>query len=174
VLLRKRCSSKKPHTPLILMEVLKGAATGVRYTVHVSGDKDGVSTRHHAMFKLGATTVIFDAGAPPVISEGDHVVVAGRMKGRMLLADAILNQTVGVRTDSGMWLSFAAMLFCLPLGAAGLSWPLLGRLFPGEPLFNETLGWGLAVSGALFAAVGLYNLYKWLRIRGAVRLLSSR
>jgi hypothetical protein len=103
------------------MEVLKGTAAGVRYTVHVSGDKDGVSTRHHAIFKMGATTVMFHAGSPPVISEGDHLVVAGRMKGRVLLADAYLNQTSGVRGDSGLWLSFAAMLFCLPLGVVGLS-----------------------------------------------------
>lgn len=155
------------------MEVLKGTATSVRYTVHVSGDKDGVSTRHHAIFKLGATTVMFDAGAPPVISEGDRLMVAGRMKGRVLVCDAYLNQTAGIRGDSGRWLSFAAMLFCLPLGAAGLSWPLLGRLFPAVPLFDETLGWGLAVSGALFAAVGVYNIYKWLRIRGAVKLLKG-
>ena len=155
------------------MEVLKGTAAGVRYTVHVSGDKDGVSTRHHAIFKLGATTVMFDAGAPPVIGEGDRLVVAGRMKGRVLLCDAYVNQTAGIRGDSGLWLSFAAMLFCLPLGVAGLSWPVLGRLFPGVSIFDETLGWGLAVSGALFAAVGVYNLYKWRRIRGAVKLLKG-
>ncbi len=155
------------------MEVVKGTAAGVRYTVHVSGDKDGVSTRHHAMFKLGATTIIFDAGTPPVISEGDRVVVAGRMKGRMLLADAILNQTVGVRVDSGMWVSFAGMLFFLLLGAAGLSWPLLGRLFPDVSAFDETLGWYLAAFGTFLAAIGIYNLYKWRRIRGAVKLLKG-
>src|SRR5215210_7609443 len=162
------------HTSLMSIEVIKGTAAGVRYTVHVSGDKDGVSTRHHAMFKLGATTVIFDAGAPPVIGEGDRLIVAGRMKGRVLLADAYLNRTAGIRGDSGLWVSFAAMLFCLLLGAAGLSWPLLGRLFPGEPIFDKTLGWWLAACGALFASVGFYHLYKWLRIRGAVRLLTGR
>ncbi len=157
----------------MLMEVLRGAATGVRYTVHVSGDKDGVSTRHHAMFKLGATTVMFDAGAPPVITEGDRLVVAGRLKGRVLLADAYLNQTAGVLGDSGKWVSFAAMLFFLLLGAAGLGWPLLGRLFPDIPAFDETLGWYLAPFGAFFAAFGFYHLYKWRRIRGAVRLLGG-
>lgn len=153
------------------MEVVKGTAAGVRYTVHISGDKDGVSTRHHAMFKLGATTIVFDAGAPPVISEGDRLVVAGRMRGRVLLADAYLNQTAGVRGDSGMWVSFAAMLFFLLLGVAGLSWPLLGRLFPDAPAFDRTLGWYLAAFGTFLAAFGLYNLYKWRRIRGAVKLL---
>jgi hypothetical protein len=65
------------------MEVKKGTAASVRYTVHVSGNKDGVSTRHHAIFKVGETTVLFDSGAPPVISEGDKLVVAGRMRGKM-------------------------------------------------------------------------------------------
>lgn len=155
------------------MEVLKGTTAGVRYTVHVTGDKDGVSTRHHAIFKVGETTVMFDAGAPPVIGEGDRLVVAGRMKGRVLLADSYINQTAGVRGDSGMWVSFIAMLFFLLLGAAGLSWPLLGRLFPGAPAFDQTLVWFVGACGALCAALGFYNLYKWLRIRGAVRLLKG-
>ena len=38
--------------------------------------RDGVSTRHHAIFEPGAATVIFDAGAPLVIGEGDRLVVA--------------------------------------------------------------------------------------------------
>lgn len=155
------------------IEVLKGTAEGVRYTVHVSGDKDGVSTRHHAMFKLGVTTIIFDAGAPPVIGEGDRLVVAGRMKGRVLLADAYLNQTACIRGDSGMWVSFAGMLFFLLLGAAGLSWPLLGRLFPDVPAFDKTLGWYITPFGAFFAAFGFYHLYKWRRIRSAVKQLSG-
>jgi len=155
------------------MEVLRGTAADVRYTVHVSGDRDGVSTRHHAIFKLGATTVMFDAGAPPVISEGDRLVVAGRMKGRVLLCDAYVNQTAGIRADSGMWVSFAAMLFFLLLGVAGLSWPLLGRFFPGYAVFDSMLAWYLAAFGAFLAALGLYNLYKWLRIRGAVKLLKG-
>lgn len=155
------------------IESIKGTANAVRYTVHVSGDKDGVSTRHHTMFKLGATTIIFDAGAPPVIGEGDRLVVAGRMKGRVLLADAYLNLTAGVRGDSGLWISFAGMLFFLLLGVAGLSWPLLWRLFPEVPAFERTMGWYLAAFGAFLAAIGLYNLYKWLRIRGAVKLLKG-
>jgi hypothetical protein len=155
------------------IDVVKGTAAGVRYTVHVSGDRDGVSTRHHAIFKLGETTVMFDAGAPPVIGEGDRLVVAGRMRGRVLLCDAYLNQTAGIRGDTGMWLSFAAMLFFLLFGASGLSWPLLGRFFPDIPAFDKTLGWYLAAFGAFFAAMGLYNLYKWRRIRGAVKLLKG-
>jgi hypothetical protein len=155
------------------MEVLKGMAAGVRYTVHVSGDRDSVSTRHHALFKMGMTTVMFDSGAPPVISEGDRLVVAGRIKGRVLLADAYLNQTAGIRGDSGKWMSFASMLFFFLLGAAGLSCPFLGRLFPGYAIFDTILAWYLAAFGAFLVTIGFYNLYKWQRIRGAVRLVGG-
>ena len=146
-------------------------AAGVRYTVHVSGDKDGVSTRHHAMFKLGATTVMFDSGAPPVICEGDRLVVAGRMKGRVLLADAYLNQTVGMRGDSGLWLNFVGMLFCFMFGAVGLGWWLLEPFVPWLPRLDETLSWYVAVCGAFFTCWGFYCLYKWLRIRSAIMLV---
>ena len=155
------------------MEVLKGTAAGVRYTVHVSGDKDGVSTRHHAIFKLGATTVMFNSGAPPVIGEGDRLIVAGRMKGRVLLAEAYRNDSAAVRGDSGLWINFAGMLFCFVFGAVGLGWLLLEPFIPWLPRLDETLSWFVAACGAFFTFWGFYCLYKWLRIRGAVRLVMS-
>lgn len=130
------------------MEVVKGTAASVRYTVHVSGDRDGVSTRHHAIFKVGATTVMFDSGSPPVISEGDKLVVAGRMKGRILLADAYLNSSASVRGDSGLWVNFAGMLLFFIFGAAGLGWLLLEPLVLWLPRLDETLSWYLAACGA--------------------------
>jgi hypothetical protein len=152
------------------MEVLKGTATGVRYTVHVSGGRDDVSTRHHAIFKLGQLTVVFDAGSPPVISEGDQLVVAGRVRGKVLLADAYLNQTALVRGDSGWRYNLAVMLFNLPLGTAGLAlslfWPLI---------IGGDIGWAVRgmvmLAGATFVALGSLSLYRWLRIRRAVKLL---
>ena len=154
------------------MEVLKGTAAGVRYTVHVSGGRDDVSTRHHAIFKLGQTTVVFDSGAPPLISEGDRIVVAGRVRGRVLLADAYLNQTALVRGDAGRRYYLAAMLFNLLLGGVGLAlglfWP---RIVGGE------MDWGprgmLILAGAVFSALGFVSLYRWLRIRRAVKLLKG-
>lgn len=154
------------------MEVIKGTAAGVRYTVHVSGDKEGVSTRHHAIFKLGQMTVVFDAGSPPVISEGDRLVVAGRLRGRVLLADAYLNQTASVRGDSGRLTNLAAALFALPLGAVGLA---LGLFWP--LLVGGEMDWGprgmVVAAGAVFVAIGSLSLYRWLRIRRAVRLLKG-
>ena len=45
------------------IEVVKGTAAVVRHAVHVSGDRDGVSTKHHATFRVGETTVVFASGA---------------------------------------------------------------------------------------------------------------
>ena len=128
------------------MEVIRGTAVSVRYTVHVSGDKEGVSTRHHAIFKVGKTTILFDSGAPPVISEGDRLVVAGRMKGKsVMLADAYRNNSVGVRGDSGLWLNFAGMLFGFVLGVAGFSGWMLSQIGYGRPGLDETLDTVFAV-----------------------------
>lgn len=66
-------------------------------------------------------------------------MVAGRMKGRVLLCDAYLNQTAGIRGDSGMWLSFAAMLFCLPLARRGSSGRCWGGSSPACP--SSTRRW---------------------------------
>lgn len=153
------------------MEVLKGMATGVRYTVHVSGNKDGVSTRHHAIFKLGATTVMFSSAAPPVIGEGDQLVVAGRMRGRVLLAEAFRNDTASIRGDSGLWTNFVGMLCAIPLGAAVLGWWLFEPIVPWLPRLDEPVSWMVAAVGVFFTFMGCYCLYKWLRIRGAVRLV---
>jgi hypothetical protein len=155
-------------------ELISGIATGVRYTVHVSGDKSGVSTSHHTIFNVGDMTVMFTSAAPALISDGDRLVLAGRRKGaRMLLADAYLNQTAGIRGDAGLWLSFAAMLFCLLLGGTGFGLLLLGPFIPSLPTLE---GWpllfALLVVG-VFCGVGLYNLVRWLRIRGAVALVRA-
>lgn len=148
------------------MEVLRGTAAGVRYTVHVSGNKDGVSTRHHAIFKLGATTVMFSCGASPVIGEGDQLVVARRMRGRVLLAEAFRNDTASIRGDSGLWTNFVGMLCGIPLGAATLGWWLLEPFVPWLPRLDEPVSWMVAACGVVFTFMGCYCLSKWLRIRG--------
>lgn len=160
-----RCSS------LEIMEVLKGTAAGVRYTVHVSGDREGVSTRHHTHFKLGQMTVVFTSGSPPVISEGDQLVVAGKLKGRVLLADAYLNRTALIRGDAGLWTYLLSTFLCFILGAAALGRALVWPLIFGGSNVDEWLWVVLVAGGAFFSAFGFYCLYRWLHIRGAVRLV---
>lgn len=156
-------------------ELISGVATGVRYTVHVSGDKDSVSTSHHTIFKMGDMTVMFTSAAPALISDGDRLVLAGQRKGsKMLLAYAYVNQTAGIRGDAGLWLNFAAMLFFLLLGSIGLGLVLLGPFIPSLPSLD---GWALliALAGAgVLCTFGLYYLVRWLCIRGAVALVNGR
>jgi hypothetical protein len=155
------------------MEVIKGTATSVRYTVNVTGDKNGISTRHHAIFKVGATTVMFASASPAVIGEGDRLIVAGRMRGRVLLAEAYRNDTAGVRDDSGMWANFAGMVCFFLVGGIGLGWALLEPLVPELPRLDESLWWLVSLGGAVFTVMGFYCLYKWLRIRSAVGLVKG-
>jgi hypothetical protein len=155
------------------MKILKGTATSVRYTIDVSGGENnsGVSTRHHTIFKIDGTTVMFTSGVPAVIGEGDRLVIAGHLKGRLLKAEAYLNQTAQVRGDAGIWANFAGMVFCLLLGMAALSVVLLGPFIPWLPSLDQ-LEIVLAVTfGGIFCGIGLYCLYRWLLIRNAVRLL---
>ena len=153
------------------IEMLKGTAAGVRYTVHVSGDRDGVSTRHHAIFKLRVTTVMFTSGAPPVIGKGDRLIVAGRMKGRVLLAEAYRNDTAMVRGDAGLWVNFAGMVFCFLFGAVGLGCWQLEAFVPWLPRLDEMLPWFVTACGPFFTAYGCYCLWRYLRIRNAVGLM---
>lgn len=155
------------------MEVLKGTVSSVRYSIDVYGGENnsGVSTRHHTIFKINGTTVMFTSGAPAVISEGDRIVVAGRLKGRLLKAEAYLNQTAEVRGDAGMWANFALMVFCLLLGMSVLGIVLLGPFIPSLPSFDQFWTVMVMLFGGFFCAVGIYCLSRWLRIRDAVKLV---
>jgi hypothetical protein len=150
------------------LEVLRGTATGVRNTVDVSGTRDSVTTRHHALFKIAGTTVMFSSGSPPPISEGDRLVVAGRMKGRLLLADAYLNVTAGVRGDSGMLASAAFFLLMFLAAVAGI---ILIRLLPDETGAYIVMEVMIGVMGLFGLGYGLYSLQRWLHTRKAVRLV---
>jgi hypothetical protein len=152
-------------------EVLKGTATGVRESIHVHGDSSSVSTSHRTIFKIGATTVIFVSNGMPIIGEGDRLIVAGRMRGRVLLAEAYRNDTAGVRGNSGMRENFFGMVVTFVAGAVGLGWALLEPLVPELPRLDERLWWLVCFAGAFFTVLGFYCLYKWLRIRSAVELV---
>jgi hypothetical protein len=152
-------------------EVLKGTATGVRESIHVSGDKSGVSTRHHTFFKIGTTTVIFVSGGPPIIGEGDRLAVAGHRRGRQtLVCDAYVNQTAGVIGNAGMWNNLVGMLFTLVVGPALILYALLG-FGPGGDGFELLWRIFIGAFGLFSCGAGFYCMYRWLSIRDAVRIL---
>jgi hypothetical protein len=154
-------------------EVIKGAASAVRSTIDVRGDRDGVSTRHHTIFKVGDTTVMFTSGSPPVISDGDQLLVAGRRRGRVLVAEAYINRTLMVRGNSGLSQSLIGAAIGLPLGAAGIGLALLGQIVPSLPRWDLPLLLMILAAGLTFFVTGLLLLYRWVIIRRAVKLLKG-
>ena len=146
-------------------EVVKGTATAVRYTIDVRGGSDSVSTSHHAIFKIGETTVLFTSGSPPIIGDGDQVVVAGRKRGKMLVAEAYLNRTAMCRGNSGLWQNLIGAAFLLGVGAFGLALTL--------PPYNLEPRFMLLGGGLLFTVMGLLLLYRWAMIRRAVKLVKA-
>jgi hypothetical protein len=154
-------------------EVVKGAASAVRSTIDVRGDRDGVSTRHHTIFKVGDTTVMFTSGSPPVISDGDQLLVAGRRRGRVLVAEAYINRTLMVRGDSGLWQNLIGAAVGLPLGAAGIGLALLGHVIPSLPRWDLPVLLMVLAAGLAMFGTGLLLFYRWVLIRRAVKLLKG-
>ena len=154
-------------------EVVKGSASAVRSTIDVRGDRDGVSTRHHTIFKVGDTTVMFTSGSPPVISDGDQLLVAGRRRGRVLVAEAYVNRTLMIRGNSGLWQSLIGAAIGLPIGAAGIGLALLGHIVPFLPRWDLPVLLMVLAAGLTFFVTGLLLLYRWVLIRRAVKLLKG-
>lgn len=154
-------------------EVVKGTASAVRYTIDVRGDRDGVSTRHYTIFKVGDTTVMFTSGSPPIIGDGDQLVVAGQRRGRMLVCEAYVNRTTMIRGDSGLWYSLLGAAFLAPLGAAAIAWVLLGPAVPSLPQLELAPRLMVLAAGLAFFIPGLFLLYRWVLIRRAVKLLKG-
>src|ERR1044071_3040448 len=150
-------------------EVIRGRAAGVRYTVHVSGDRDGVSTRHHTLFKIGATTVVYASDSPPVIGEGDRLVVAGGVKGGGVPAAAYVHQTARGRGNSGLRSNLAGAIFGLVMCVTAMVLILLG-LLPDDPETKVILRVIVGVFGLFCGCFGVYCLYRWQRIRDAAML----
>ena len=154
-------------------EVLKGTATGVRESIHVRGDNSNVSTSHRTMFKIGTTTVIFVSDGMPIIGEGDRLAVAGSRKGqKVLVAFAYVNQTAGVMGNAGLWSYFGGMLVGL-LSGAGLMLAILLGYIPGGAYIDETWRVFLGVLSLACFVMGFYGMYRWLRIRAAVKVLKG-
>jgi hypothetical protein len=153
--------------------VVKGTASAVRYTIDVRGNRDGISTSHHTIFKVGDTTVMFTSGSPPVISDGDLISVAGERRGRTLVALAYVNRTAMIRGNSGLWQSLIGATIAVPAGAAAVAWGLLGSAVPFMPELEPVTRIMVLVGGLIFFIPGLLLLYRWVTIRRAVNLLKS-
>jgi hypothetical protein len=158
------------------MEIRQGKVSSTRHTLSVSGgySDTNVLTRHHAIFSLDdGTTVMFSAGGPAVVRDGDQMTVAGRQKGRVMKALAYRNETAGVKGDSGKWASLGIGFFALLFGVMAL---IIGLIQP-RFLLNQPLDFGekliAIVLGTSFCSVALYYFYRWLSISSAVQLIEK-
>lgn len=161
------------HASPMATEVVKGTASAVRYTIDVRGDRDGVSTKHHTIFKVGETTVMFTSGSPPIIGNGDQLLVAGRWRGRVLVAEAYVNRTAMIRGNSGLWYNLLSAAFMVPVGAAAISWALLSPALPFLPQMELAPRLMILAAGLIFFVPGLFMLYRWVLISRAVKLLKA-
>lgn len=160
------------------MDVRRGTVTKFRSSITVSGGENnsGVSTKHHTSFVLDGFTVIFVSAAPPVINDGDQLIVAGTQEGQVLKAYAYHNLSMHVVGNEGTWKRFMEglgffLLMCLFFGLSYLF--LLGR---GANRDTTDLIVGLvAIAVGLVCTVAtVYYFYHWLKVREAVKLLQEK
>jgi hypothetical protein len=160
------------------MEVRRGTVSKSSHTLSVSGSGGGdntvISTKHHTNFSLDdGTTVMFSSGGPAVIRDGDQVIVAGLQSGGLMRAEAYWNITAHVRGDSGRWAKLFSAVLGLLLGLVSI----IAGIFASDYMlgFPADLTSILIASalGLFFGGFGVYNAYKWLRIRAAMRALDN-
>lgn len=141
------------------MQTLQGTVRHLRHTTHTSGGVGGgeygsyVSTSHIAILELegAAGAVKYVSSEPPVISEGDNVIVTGKVAGNGLFeAEAYKNITANVTgSNADGWVSRGVMGFMLML-AGPLAFLLIqgiqgNELFAVILLTISSLGLGLLV-----------------------------
>lgn len=160
------------------MDVRRGTVTKFRSSITVSGGENnsGVSSRHHTSFVLDGLTVIFVSAAPPVINEGDQLIVAGTQQGQMLKAYAYHNLSMHVVGNEGTWkrLREAVGFFLLMCLCFGLSYLFL--LGQGANRDTSDLLVGLVAMAVGLGCTGAtcYYFYRWLKVREAVKLLQEK
>jgi len=156
---------KLPEKRRDSMNTRRGTVAKRNSTIDVSGGGQDmpVSTTHIMSFELDSVTVRVRFGEPPVIENGDELIVAGEMCGDVFEAYAYHNLTRRVRGHQ----SIVGYL------VIGTVFPILGfwslKTFP-----SAASGFGLmsmVVSG-VFIAVGVYQLYHGLKVWAAQRLLA--
>lgn len=146
------------------METIRGVASKVRNTIDVSGGgKDGhVTTTHICIFQLDGRTVKAKSSEPPIINDGDNVIVAGSSSGGVFNAFAYRNITSQADGNEGYILMF---LF-------GVIFPVASVMIFGtfsDPFF----GIFPKIIGSVFILAGLYMLFRGVRILQAVKLLKE-
>lgn len=139
------------------MEVISGEVTNVRHSVSLSGGDDrNITTTHITVFRVNGCQVKFKSTTPIMISDGDIVSAAGKVRRGMLVAYAYKNKSTGVRERAGSFLT----LFMGIVGVAAIFFFL--QTF-SEPFL-------MAIPLMALGIVG-YHLYQAYMGLSALRLL---
>ncbi|WP_333653447.1 hypothetical protein [Dissulfurispira sp.] len=143
------------------METIRGVASKVRNTIDVSGG-DVTTTTHICIFQLDGRTVKVKSSEPPIINEGDNVIVAGNSSGGVFYAFAYRNLTSHTEGNEGYFLMF-----------------LFGVIFPVASVMifstfsNPFFGILPKIIASVFLLAGLYMLFRGIRVLQAVKLLKE-
>lgn len=165
------------------MELIRGRAALVSATNSVSSSGSGnslsVYTTHLVSFSLSGREVRIDADDPPVIREGDDVVVVGEVDATGVVRPiAHINVTRGVGNSSGgpfLWMAGAVLLLSLAavfLGGAVVIGAILGY---HNALDSETLGYLLisVIASIPFTWGGRWLWRRGMRVSTALKMIRA-
>jgi hypothetical protein len=141
------------------METISGKANNIRSSVDVSGGNYGifVNTAQVTLFSIDDYPVMMVNKRPPVIQEGNEVVVSGHTKNGRLNAYAYHNITTSSKGDRG-YIRYLLAAFILSLLALYLWY-----------IYGNALGYGIKIASGFFLLFGVFYLNKGINILKAVK-----
>lgn len=147
------------------MKLLSGQASSIRSTTSVSGGgrDSAVTTTHILLLKVNGVQAEIQADSPPIIDEGEFVVLAGDDRNGAFEALAYKNESTGVVGNAGLTGSLIG-------SAVGIGGGILVLVNFSSPSF----GLVPKLVALAFFAVGAFSIRVALRISAAVSLLSKR
>jgi uncharacterized BrkB/YihY/UPF0761 family membrane protein len=118
-------------------------------------------------------TIVFVSTAPPLINDGDELIVAGGRQGQVIKAHAYCNLSMHVVGDEGAWRRLAETLGCLLLSCL-FFWLCFSFLFVPDKYHttgDTVIGVLAAAAGLAFIVSSFYYFYRWLKVKEAVKML---
>jgi len=145
------------------MQLLTGQASSIRSTVTVSGGgrDSAVSTKHVVLLKVNGRQAMIESDTPPMIEDGEIVVLAGVEQSGAFQALAYMNKSTGVSGDAGL----SGSQISTAIGLAGGVFALVAFSDSFFGVFSKLLA-------LAFFGFGAYHIYEASRISSAVSMVS--
>ena len=147
-----------------MIKTKRGLASEIRSTIDVSGGGQSgifVSTKHIALFKIDNLPIKVISKQPPIIQEGDEVIVSGSVKNGQFVAEAYYNISTSSKGSRGYISKFIGAAILIVLGA------FFWFYIPND------LGIITKIIAAFFASIGFYYLYRGLNILQAIKNIDN-